>query len=239
MKSPSLRFLAGVFPLLALSAVTVAEDEGPALGVRLPGAKRAGAKPEVDRDKRRLVLIELGFGKAESPELEALCAEGGPIPAERVGDVGERASMVTAPRLTVFDGQPARVSIVESKSYVHDRDAAGEPVEAEIRVGSVFDVRTEIAPDEKSVKLHLRVRTARLREPVREVATGRGRVGMPRITKRETALSLFVPDGGTVHVGLPRALGGSAALLVVRARVVKSAPPAEKAERPVDDTGGG
>ncbi len=192
----------------------------PFVGTRLgiERAKEGDGKHRTDR----LVSLEISFGKAKDPELIALCAQGGVIPRKRVGNVQEKVEVVSAPRLMVFDGQQANVSVLSQKRFVQSYDAAGKPVLGTIRAGTVVDVTPRITADGKTIRLSLRFRSAHLQQPMRKATTETGDIDMPQVTMTDIVLMVPVKNGQTFYVGLPRAIDNSAALLAVHATDVQA-----------------
>lgn len=142
----------------------------------------------------------------------------------RATQIAQNTTALTAPRLTLFNGQRAFVVVATETAYVSDLTPvvaqgaiAFDPTVGIIQSGVVLDVQATVSSDRKYVTLTLRPRLSRLIDlipfPVNAVSqtpisTGGGTtqiiqafVQQPvqEITQLNTTVS--VPDGGTLLIG--------------------------------------
>jgi len=175
---------------------------GTAPGVRM--SEEQGA-PRADL----LVSVQLRVGELEGDAPAAARIWSG----EELAALEGKVQYVTAPRLTVYDGQRANVSVLRPRSYVRTYDAAKAPVEGVVQSGLVVDLRPRVLADGKTVSLELKCVHSRLAEPMAKLATPAGEIELPVVDLREAALTLDVADGARRVVALP-ATGERGALVV-------------------------
>lgn len=88
----------------------------------------------------------------------------------RASQAGQDSTTLTAPRLTLFDKQRARVAVSTDTAFVADikitPDGKQEPIVKVVQSGIVMDIRGEIHPDTLSTTLTLHPRLSRLRSLV-------------------------------------------------------------------------
>ncbi|MBX3458722.1 MAG: hypothetical protein KF696_02010 [Planctomycetes bacterium] len=125
----------------------------------------------------------------------------------------ERATMLTAPRLTVHNTQRAHVSVMNEIAYVRDFDtntatgvAVADPVVDVIRDGIVLDVRPTISADRRYITLELRPTLATLLRPIPTFVTSLGvgtpvAIQTPQLTLQRIRTTITVPDGGSFVIG--------------------------------------
>jgi Flp pilus assembly secretin CpaC/tetratricopeptide (TPR) repeat protein len=126
----------------------------------------------------------------------------------------DKATLLTAPRLTVFNTQRSNITLVNQVSYVKDYDVEvaqtsfiADPVVDVLQDGLVMDVRPTISNDRKFVTLELRPTVATLRQPIRTLTTTLGAlttpvtIQLPELNIQSAATTVMVPDGGTVMIG--------------------------------------
>ncbi|MCG3182397.1 MAG: hypothetical protein ICCCNLDF_00459 [Planctomycetes bacterium] len=125
----------------------------------------------------------------------------------------ERATMLTAPRITVHNTQRAHVSILNEVAYIRDFDtntatgvAVADPVVDVIRDGIVLDVRPTISADRRYVTLELRPTLATLLRPIPTFTTSLGvgtpvAIQTPQLTLQRIRTTITLPDGGSFVIG--------------------------------------
>ena len=126
----------------------------------------------------------------------------------------ERATLLTAPRLTVYNTQRSNITLVNQISYIKDYDvevaqtaSIADPVVGIIQDGLVLDVRPTISNDRRFVTLELRPTVANLIEPIRTITTTLGSqtqpvtIQLPELIVQSAETTVTVPDRGTVVIG--------------------------------------
>lgn len=125
----------------------------------------------------------------------------------------ERATLLTAPRLTVHNTQRAHVSLMNEVAYIRDFDtttatgvAVADPVVDVIRDGIVLDVRPTVSADRRYVTLELRPTLATLLRPIPTFTTSLGvgtpvAIQTPILTLQRIRTTVTVPDGGSFVIG--------------------------------------
>ena len=125
----------------------------------------------------------------------------------------ERATLITAPRLTVHNTQRGHVSILNEVAYIRDFDtntatgvAVADPVVDVIRDGIVLDVRPTISADRRYITLELRPTLAVLLRPIPTFTTSLGvgtpvAIQTPQLTLQRIRTTITVPDGGSFVIG--------------------------------------
>jgi type II secretory pathway component GspD/PulD (secretin) len=125
----------------------------------------------------------------------------------------ERATQVTAPRVTAFNGQRAHILIAQQQAYIQDYDVeiaqnsrAYDPVIGIVQDGLVLDVRPIISNDRKYVTLEMRPTVAKLRvlrlfditpDAVADtVATPDTYIQLPTIDLQRAQTTVRMPDRG-------------------------------------------
>ncbi|MCB9894668.1 MAG: hypothetical protein H6839_09475 [Planctomycetes bacterium] len=125
----------------------------------------------------------------------------------------ERATLITAPRLTVHNTQRGHVSVLNEVAYIRDFDtntatgvAVADPVVDVIRDGIVLDVRPTISADRRYITLELRPTLATLLRPIPTFTTSLGvgtpvAIQTPQLTLQRIRTTITVPDGGSFVIG--------------------------------------
>ncbi len=125
----------------------------------------------------------------------------------------ERATLLTAPRVTVHNTQRAHVSVMNEIAYIRDFDtntatgiAVADPVVDVIRDGIVLDVRPTISADRRYITLELRPTLATLLRPIPTFTTSLGvgtpvAIQTPQLTLQRIRTTVTVPDGGSFVIG--------------------------------------
>jgi len=134
----------------------------------------------------------------------------------RATQADARTTLLTAPRLTLFNGQRAWVAVVNQQSFVSTLQpvvaagaAAQMPQIGNISTGAVLDVQAIVSADRRYVCMTLRPGVGRLLDlqtflfttsPVSGVGAS-GFVQLPSITRQVLKTTVCVPDGGTLLLG--------------------------------------
>lgn len=114
---------------------------------------------------------------------------------------------LTAPRLTLYNGQSGYVTIQQNQAYVasfepivSDNTSALRPIIQQVGTGTRFQVRPTVSADRRYVLMNL--------EPDVTVLNGftQGNVGgtivqLPNVTQQSIRTTVNVPDGGTLLLG--------------------------------------
>jgi type II secretory pathway component GspD/PulD (secretin) len=125
---------------------------------------------------------------------------------------------MTAPRLTLFNGQRGFFAKTYNQMYISERDVEvtttttpfGTTVETEISIdtdtilyGVVFDVRPTVSADRRYVQLDLAPDLSTVTWAVAQYGTQEEPSEMPLPTEHRTSVrdTVSVPDGGTIVVG--------------------------------------
>ncbi|MEE9295405.1 MAG: hypothetical protein V3W34_10650, partial [Phycisphaerae bacterium] len=130
----------------------------------------------------------------------------------RATQADSRTSLLTAPRLVLFNGQRAWVAVVNQQSFVSSLqpiiDAQGQqPLIATIETGAVLDAQTTVSSDKRYVTMTLRPSVGRLLGIQTfafstGAAAGQGAfVQLPNISRQVLRTTVTVPDGGTLLIG--------------------------------------
>jgi general secretion pathway protein D len=141
----------------------------------------------------------------------------------RATQVSKNTTTLTAPRLTLFNGQRAFVVVATETAYVSDltpivgtNAVAFDPTVGIVQSGVLLDVQATVSADRKYVTLTLRPTLSRLRDlvsfPVSALAAGGGTIGGPTVSQTaflqqpvrditQVATTVSVPDGGTLLLG--------------------------------------
>ncbi len=125
----------------------------------------------------------------------------------------ERATLLTAPRITVHNTQRAHVSVLNEVAYISDFNtsqatgiAVADPVVSIIRDGIVLDVRPTVSADRRYITLELRPTLALLLRPIPTFVTSLGvgspvAIQTPQLTLQRIRTTVTVPDGGSFVIG--------------------------------------
>ncbi len=126
----------------------------------------------------------------------------------------EKATQLTAPRITAYNTQQASIHVVNQVAYVQDFEVEvaqtafiADPVVGIIQDGLVLDVRPTITNDQKYVNLELKPTVATLKRPIPTFTTNLGgltqavTLQIPELSISRAATTVTVPDGGTVVIG--------------------------------------
>ncbi len=116
--------------------------------------------------------------------------------------------LMTAPRLTLMNGQRAYVAVGTLVSYVagyepvvSDNVGVARPIIEDAMTGAVLDVDVTVSHDRRYVTMTVRPQVSRLNNGgIIEVDDNWG-VGLPNRTVQEVKTTVSIPDGGTLLVG--------------------------------------
>jgi type II secretory pathway component GspD/PulD (secretin) len=133
---------------------------------------------------------------------------------------------LTAPRLTLFNGQRAYVTISTQQAYVSDLEpvvsdnsVAFNPQISYVPTGTVMDVEATISADRRYVTLTVRPQIAQLNgfssyftsvfstDANGQPLEGIGYIQLPNVTLQDLQTTVSVPDGGTLLLGGQKATG--------------------------------
>ncbi|MEK7467439.1 MAG: hypothetical protein AAB074_08500 [Planctomycetota bacterium] len=127
----------------------------------------------------------------------------------------QKANVVTAPRVTAFNGQRAHILIAQQQAYIQDYDVeiaqnsrAYDPVMGIVQDGLVLDVRPIISNDRKYITLEMRPTVARLRvlrlfditpDATADIITNPDQyIQLPTIDLQRAQTTVRMPDQGTL-----------------------------------------
>ncbi|MCC6575421.1 MAG: hypothetical protein IT462_16715 [Planctomycetes bacterium] len=125
----------------------------------------------------------------------------------------ERATLLTAPRITVHNTQRAHVSVMNEIAYIRDFNtnvatgtAVADPVVDVIRDGIVLDVRPTVSADRRYITLELRPTLATVLRPIPTFTTSLGvgtpvAIQTPQLTLQRIRTTITLPDGGSFVIG--------------------------------------
>ncbi|MBI2922527.1 MAG: hypothetical protein HYY18_15860 [Planctomycetes bacterium] len=132
----------------------------------------------------------------------------------------ERARILTAPKLTVYNTQRANIFVASQIAYIRDYDieiaqdaAIADPIVGTFQDGIALDVRPTISADRKYITLEMRPTVANtvqditnsfidfIADPERRVITQPLRIETPILRIQRVKSTVTVPDGGTLLVG--------------------------------------
>lgn len=124
------------------------------------------------------------------------------------------ASVVNAPRLTIYNNQRANLTLVNQVSYVRDYDVEvaqtayiADPIIDVVQDGLTLDVRPTVSHDRKYVELEVQPAVATLTRPIRVFQaplsgnTVPVNIEVPEISFNRAQTNVRVPDGGYVVIG--------------------------------------
>lgn len=134
----------------------------------------------------------------------------------RATQADQRSTLLTAPRLVLFNGQRSWVAVVNQQAFVSRLQpqvasgaAAQEPEVSQLTTGAVLDVRATVSADRRYVTMTLRPGVGRLLGLQTFLFTTGPTVGvgasgflqLPSINVQEINTTVSVPDGGTLLIG--------------------------------------
>jgi tetratricopeptide (TPR) repeat protein len=125
----------------------------------------------------------------------------------------ERAELVTAPRVLVFNTARSNIAVLNQVAYVQDFDveiaqgaSIADPIIKVVQDGVVLDVRPVVSADRRFITMELRPTVATLRRPIQEISTTLGSqqsitIQLPELDIQRVRTTVPMPDGGTVMLG--------------------------------------
>jgi len=125
-----------------------------------------------------------------------------------------RATLLTAPRLTAYNTQKASIHLINQITYLQDFEVEvaqtafiADPVIGLIQEGIVFDVRPTVSNNRQYVTLELQPTVATLKEPIATFSTFLAglttpvTLQKPELSVSRAATTVKIPDGGSVVIG--------------------------------------
>ncbi len=131
----------------------------------------------------------------------------------RATQADSRNSVLTAPRLVLFNGQRSWVAVTIQTNFVSSllpvvnvAAAAQLPVTGTINAGAVLDVQAVVTADKRYVTMTLRPGVTRLASLDTFQTSGGGTAGdafvqLPTLSAQQIKTTVSVPDGGTLLIG--------------------------------------
>ena len=129
----------------------------------------------------------------------------------------ETTRVLTAPRLTLYNGQRSYVTVGTQTAYIKgweplvaEGSAALKPIIGYIPTGSVLDVEATVSADRRYVTMTIRPQVADLQGAPRQIqfAVGSGlnvgtvaTIELPEVALQDLSTTVTVPDGGTLLLG--------------------------------------
>jgi tetratricopeptide (TPR) repeat protein len=131
-----------------------------------------------------------------------------------------RGNILTAPRITCFNTQQARVTIARSRSYIQSYDSSGYPEVGELTSGIELVVQPFVSADRRYITLNL-YPTVNKDDDIRTFTYSQGtttipdpgdpgstivvedqrEIQLPDSSQRVVRTTVSVPDGGTLLIG--------------------------------------
>jgi type II secretory pathway component GspD/PulD (secretin)/tetratricopeptide (TPR) repeat protein len=131
----------------------------------------------------------------------------------RATQADQRNSVLTAPRLVLFNGQRSWVAVTLQTNFVSQlipqvnvAAAAQAPQTGTINAGAVLDVQATVTADKRYVTMTLRPGVTRLNQLSTFQTSGGGTAGdafiqLPELSSQLIKTTVSVPDGGTLLIG--------------------------------------
>jgi len=125
----------------------------------------------------------------------------------------DRSTVVTAPRLTAYNGQRANVQVLNQQSYISDFDVEiaqasqiGDPIVQTLRDGVILDLRPVVSADRRYITMELRPTVAILTRPIATFQTTLANgppvtIQLPELAVSRVRTTVTMPDGGTLLLG--------------------------------------
>ncbi len=114
---------------------------------------------------------------------------------------------LTAPRITLFNGQRAYVTVGQQQAYVSafepvvaDNTSELRPIISYVPTGTVLDVEATVSADRRYVTITVRPQVSTLNQ-LTQLNVGTGTVQLPIVTVQDLQTTVSVPDGGTLLLG--------------------------------------
>jgi type II secretory pathway component GspD/PulD (secretin) len=122
---------------------------------------------------------------------------------------GQKATIVQAPRVTVFNTQRSHVMFLQQIAYIQDYEpqvstlaAAYDPIMGILTSGVVLDVRPIVSNDRKYVTLEMRPSLAQV-QSIRQFSIRPGlniQLQLPYVVLQKAETTVVAPDRGTVMI---------------------------------------
>ncbi len=138
----------------------------------------------------------------------------------RAVEKSERVQQITAPRITVYDGQRANVSITNQISYIQDYDVEvkgenwmADPIVGVVQDGLIVDLRPVVSKDRETVTVDIDFTWADVKRPIQErkVILREGgapvTIPLPEIDVGSANATATLPAGGAALIAAPVKLG--------------------------------
>ncbi len=129
--------------------------------------------------------------------------------AMRAVHKGQKATIVQAPRVTVFNTQRSHVMFLQQIAYIQDYEpqvstlaAAYDPIMGILTSGVVLDVRPIVSNDRKYVTLEMRPSLAQV-QSIRQFSIRPGlniQLQLPYVVLQKAETTVVAPDRGTVMI---------------------------------------
>jgi general secretion pathway protein D len=115
---------------------------------------------------------------------------------------------LTAPHLTLFNGQRAYVTVGSQFAYVSnfipivsENQQSAQPIVSWIPTGSVLDVEATVTADRRYVTMTIRPQVSSLIGTIRDVTVAGSTIELPNINIKKLETTVNIPDGGTLLLG--------------------------------------
>ena len=115
---------------------------------------------------------------------------------------------LTAPHLTLFNGQRAYVTVGSQFAYVSnfvpivsENQQSAQPIVSWIPTGSVLDVEATVTADRRYVTMTIRPQVSSLIGTIRDVTVANSTIELPNVNIKKLETTVNIPDGGTLLLG--------------------------------------
>jgi type II secretory pathway component GspD/PulD (secretin) len=119
----------------------------------------------------------------------------------------ETTRTLTAPHITLFNGQRAYVTVGTEQAYlsqfipvISDNATSIQPVVSWVPTGSVLDVEATVTADRRFVTMTIRPQISTLNS-MKDLSVGGYTLQLPNVTVQKLETTVNVPDGGTLLLG--------------------------------------
>ena len=131
----------------------------------------------------------------------------------RAVEKSTRSTVVTAPKLTAFNGERANITVLNQVSYIQDFDVEiaqraqiGDPIVQTLRDGVILDITPIVSADRRYVTLELRPTVAILQRPIKTLQTTLANgppvvIQLPELEISRVRTTVTMPDGGILLLG--------------------------------------
>lgn len=187
-------------------------------------AHKAGARlPWTDTD-RAVISVETHILEAERGALQGIGQRGGDnvrflddTAVEvilRAAKKGDKIKVLSAPRLSAYDGQSANISTINQISYIQDyavetgnTTTISDPIIGVVQEGLVLDLKPVLSKDGKYVTVELNGTWSKVQRPIPELEVGlldgspKVKIQLPEVTTSRMRANATMPDGAAALVG--------------------------------------